>query len=152
MSDKNILEKLVDAIRGTRKSEGNPYHDAQGRFTSGGGAAGNPIITKDFGGKRVALRDYYSPSMSKDAMRQELKKVDAAHTANANKWGALRKKMEPLETADYNEFMDKKKMSAGDRNTFNKMKQQLKVINATSKRLIDKKGELKDRLAGYRST
>ncbi len=38
MSDKNILEQLVDAIRGTRKSEGNPYHDARGRFASGGKA------------------------------------------------------------------------------------------------------------------
>lgn len=40
MSDKNILKKLVDAIKGIRKSEGNPYHDARGRFASGGGGAG----------------------------------------------------------------------------------------------------------------
>ncbi len=97
MSNKNILEQLVDAIRGTRKSEGNPYHDARGRFASGNGgkSAYGPIGGKHGRSARDANKSPEVRSLAKqwDADRRK-------YQAIADKTGAerkeLTKKMKPL--------------------------------------------------------
>ncbi len=100
MSDKNILEQLVDAIKGTRKSEGNPYHDARGRFTSGGGGGKGKMQKPSSGGSLDSMTHRMASITNKIQNMQgdlaDMQDKSPTGKASPGQWRTWKAKYNPL--------------------------------------------------------